>query len=163
MKIEIRPLRTTENDLIYKQLIQLFLEMYTFLNKTGLSQNLAPNGEVLWLNSIKKFLGKLNVVYIAMNDGEVIGFCSGNIRLNPSFLSSQKIGYLSQIYITPSYRNLNLGKALSLEVENWLIKNKVKQIGLEVLIKNEDAMRFWSKMGYTTEYVMMKKFNDEKV
>lgn len=163
MKIEIRPLTTKEDDMIYNQLSQLFREMYTFLKEIGLTQNLAPNGEVIWLNSIKGFLGKLNVVFIAMNGDRIVGFSSGNIRVNPSFLGTQKIGFLSQVYITPLYRNRNLGKLLFLEVENWLIKNKVDQIGLEVLIKNEGAMKFWSKMGYTAEYVKMTKINNEKV
>ena len=163
MKIDIRPLTAKEDDVIYNQLTQLFLEMYTFLKEIGLTQNLAPNGELIWLNSVKKFLDKLNVVYIAMNGNKIIGFSTGNIRLNPSFLGSQKIGYLSHVYITPLYRNMNLGSLLSLEVENWLIKNKVNQIDLEVLIENEGGMKFWSKLGYTAEYVMMTKINDEKV
>jgi len=163
MKIEIRPLTAKEDEMIYNQLSQLFLEMYTFLKELGLTQNLAPNGEVTWLNSIKRFLGKINVVYIAMNGDKIIGFSSGNIRLNPSFLGSQKIGYISHIYITPLYRNINLGNLLFLEVEDWLIENKVNQMELEVLIKNEGAMKFWSKMGYRTEYVKMTKINDEKI
>ncbi len=89
--IEIRPLNVKEDDMIYNQLSQLFLEIYTFLKEIGLTQNLAPNGEVIWLNSIKGFLGKLNVIYIAMNGENIVGFSSGNIRLIPSFLGRMKI------------------------------------------------------------------------
>lgn len=162
MENRIRPLTSDEDEENYKRVALLFSQMYDFMNSLGLDQHLVPNGEELWINTIRKSLGKLNSIYVAIYDYEIVGFAAGNIRLLPNYMGSKKVGYISHVYIDPEYRKKMIGHELVMELEKWFKKKEVAQIVLEVLSKNESAYKFWERSGFVMDNFRMLK-NNEKI
>jgi len=157
--MEIKQLSPDDNQETFDEIARLFKDMYAFMAEKGLHISLATNGENLWLNSIKKTLNKLNVIYYAVIDNQIVGFSAGNIRLMPAFLGSKKIGFISHVYVTPETREKGTGINLASSLEAWFHNQHVDGIELEVLHLNEGAVKFWQKMGYTHDLLKMIKYD----
>jgi len=161
MEIDIRPLSSSEDNNTYNRVAYLFSEMYKYMDSIGLNNKLTNNGEFLWINTIKKSLGKLNMVVIATHEDTIVGFAAGNIRLLPNYLGNKKVGYISHVFVTDNYKKKKIGIRLLAELENYFAEKTVKTIELEVLIENKSACKFWEKMGYISDNLRMKKVNEK--
>lgn len=158
MRTNIRSLTSNEDEEIYQRTAFLFSRMYEFMNDLGLVQQLVPTGEEIWMNTIKKSLGKLNNIVVAIEDDVIIGFAAGNIRLLPNYLGSKKVGYISHVFVDPEFRKKMVGIELVKELESWFNEKNVAQIELEVLSKNKNALDFWERSGYVIDnFRMLKK------
>lgn len=161
MGINIRSLEPTEDEEVFTQIAELFAGMYQYMNNLGLVQQLVPGGHEVWVNAIKKSLGKLNSIYIASKDDKIVGFAAGNLRLLPAYLGSKKVGYISHVYIIPEYRKQLIAKDLVLRLEQWFEEKKVSFVELEVLSENKSAYRFWEKSGFSLDSYKMLKYNEK--
>jgi len=157
MKIEIRPLTSSEDENTLNRVACLFLELYKYMNSLGLIHKLIENGEFLWINTIKKTLGKLNIVVVATYNDSIVGFAAGNIRLLPNYLGSKKVDYISHVFISDGFKNQNIGQKLVEELENCFAEKSVEAIELEVLFENTAGARFWEKLGYISDNIRMIK------
>lgn len=158
MGISVRSLTPNEDEEYYQRTAYLFSRMYEFMNDLGLVQQLVPNGEDIWMNTIRKSLGKLNNITVAIEDGQIIAFAAGNIRLLPNYLGSKKVGYISHVFVDPEFRKRMIGKELVQELETWFEEKNVSHIELEVLSKNKAAFNFWEKFGFEMDnFRMIKK------
>jgi ribosomal protein S18 acetylase RimI-like enzyme len=157
MEIKIRSLSSSEDDDLYDRVAHLFSEMYKYMYTKGLLHTLINNGEFLWINTIKKSLGKLNVIIVATHEQAIVGFAAGNIRILPNYLGNLKVGYISHVFITESYKKKNIGRKLVLELENWFAEKSVNIIELEVLVNNDAARQFWETLGYKPDNLRMVK------
>jgi len=160
MEIKIKALSTDDSTDTFNAVSELFYDMYEFMSKKGLNLKLSENGKYLWIKSIRGLLGKLNMVYMAIINDEIIGFCAGNIRLSPAFLGNKKIGYISHVYVKQKYRKNKVGVILVNHIEQWFKEKKVDFIELEVLNQNASAIKFWSSLNYSIDYIKMIK-NDK--
>lgn len=161
MEIEIKPLSPDDPDRVYKRVGEMFVDLYDIMVKKGLTYYLAENGEKIWLNSIKPSLGKLNIVFLAYDGDKIVGFISGNIKLSPAFLGSEKIGYVSLLYTDSKYRKSKIGQLLFSELENWFWEKEVRRIELEALSGNEAGLNICLKLGYKVDIIRMYKNNDK--
>lgn len=164
MEIQIRELTSKEAEPVYGKVSELFAEMYSFMNEMDLVLTLSPNGEKLWIQSIKASLGKLNKVYVAIIKDEIIGFAAGNIRLAPHYLGGRTLGYISHLYVQKEYRKLHVGHNLGLELISWFEQRNVAHVELEVLAQNAGALAFWNKLGFSIDNIRMhKKLSIERI
>jgi ribosomal protein S18 acetylase RimI-like enzyme len=161
MEINIRSLSSSEDKDTYNRVAHLFSEMYKYMDTIGLNHKLTNNGEFLWINTIKKSIGKLNMVVIATHEETIVGFAAGNIRLLPNYLGNKKVGYISHVFVTDNYKKQKIGNKLLAELVNYFAEKTVKIIELEVLIENNSARKFWEKMGYISDNLRMIKENEK--
>jgi ribosomal protein S18 acetylase RimI-like enzyme len=161
MEIKIRSLSSSEDDALYDRVAYLFSEMYKYMNTKGLVYKLTNNGEFLWINTIKKSLGKLNMITVATHEEAIVGFAAGNIRLLPNYLGNIKVGYISHVFVIDSYKKKNIGRKLVSELENWFADKSVNTIELEVLVNNNSALQFWESLGYKSDNLRMVKENEK--
>jgi ribosomal protein S18 acetylase RimI-like enzyme len=161
MEIKIRSLSSSEDDALYDRVAYLFSEMYKYMNTKGLVYKLTNNGEFLWINTIKKSLGKLNMITVATHEEAIVGFAAGNIRLLPNYLGNKKVGYISHVFVIDSYKKKNIGRKLVSELENWFADKSVNTIELEVLVNNNSALQFWESLGYKSDNLRMVKENEK--
>lgn len=161
MEIKIRSLSSLEDDDLYNRVAYLFSEMYKYMDTKGLVYKLTNNGEFLWINTIKKSLGKLNMIAVATHEETIVGFAAGNIRLLPNYLGNTKVGYISHVFVIDSYKKKNIGRKLVSELENWFADKSVNTIELEVLVNNNSALQFWETLGYKSDNLRMVKENEK--
>lgn len=70
--------------------------------------------------------------------------------------SPSRIGYVSGLYVLPSYRHAGCGQALLEAGNRWFLSEKLELVEIYTALGNSSATSFWKKQGYcVTEQVMM--------
>ena len=131
--------------------------MYKYLDTKGQILPLAEDGADLWINGIKKILGRFGVLIGAFANNELIGFVHGTIKFSPEYLGTLKLGFLTHQFILESERGKGVGENLFRELENLFIMQDVHSIEIQSNFLNEGAKAFYKKMGYETELVQFRK------
>ena len=148
----------TEKDIdLIAQIKKLFAQMYEFFTQKGLTISLVKNGEEIWMDSILPTLNRLNILFVAVEHDEVIGFIYGYFSFTREHTGSLKVGVISETYVKPGSRKKGNGKLLVATIENWFISKDVHSIELQVICNNESALSFWGKSGYTRESIRFRK------
>ncbi len=148
----------TEKDTgLISQVKKLFVEMYDYYSQKGLTISLIKNGEELWMNSILPTLNRMNVLFVAVEEEEVVGFIYGYFSFTKDYMGSLKTGVIAETYVKQEIRKKGIGNFLVQAIENWFISKEVHSIELQVIFKNENAISFWEKHGYNKESFQFRK------
>lgn len=101
------------------------------------------------ISSAKAFLQlrlalKESVVFVAMEDGRVIGFT----QLYPTFSSValQRAFILNDIYVTEDARGLGVGKALMEQVFKYCEQQDARYVTLQTAADNVNARKLYEKL-----------------
>lgn len=87
-------------------------------------------------------------VLVAENDAQsLIAFIMGMILARPPLGLSGRFGFIAGLYVQDVWRRQGVGKALFLEMEQWLHMRKVTGLQLYVFPENRTGMAFWQAMG----------------
>ncbi|MDF2153012.1 GNAT family N-acetyltransferase [Vibrio sp. CAU 1672] len=100
--------------------------------------------------------------FIACSQRQVVGFVSGTTReISAIFAPHRKIGYINELVVTESHRNLGIGLSLMDKIESDLCSQGIEEIGLNVAAFNHEVEDFYHKMGYRVmNKSMTKRFGD---
>jgi ribosomal protein S18 acetylase RimI-like enzyme len=98
------------------------------------------------------------LIYIAKDNEQIIGIAVGIVRRCFLGISKiKKVGYLSEAYVSPAYRNMGIIKKMEGLLLDFFKKKGVSYVELSVLSKNEEAKKTWSALGYETYNEHMRK------
>ena len=122
---------------------------------------LIEDGPEIWLQGVRKGLGRFGVIFLASMDGKNIGFAHGGLRLMSDFYGSHKVGYISHIFVNEVARKKGVGVDLVRKLEQWFAEKGVHSVELEVLIRNKAGMAFWEKLGYPVELFQCRKMGNK--
>jgi ribosomal protein S18 acetylase RimI-like enzyme len=93
-----------------------------------------------------------NLVKIASADGKMVGYCISVKRLHNYdgvvMDITWKTAYIWDIYVVKEYRNRGVGTALLENTMAYLKSIGVEKVGLLVNYCNENAKRFFEKLGF---------------
>jgi ribosomal protein S18 acetylase RimI-like enzyme len=148
---------TDKGDPLIEKTNLLFEEMYAFMQDHGLMLGLARDGARKWVEGIRQGLGRFGILFICLQQEEVIGFAHGALRLTPDYLGSKKVGVITHVYVREDIRKQGAGKALVKELEQWFDEKEVSSVELQVLTHNESAILFWESAGYQRELLQYRK------
>lgn len=140
---------------------QMFFDMYDHIRDKGLMTPLIEGGEKIWMNSVKKSLGRFGCLIIASDGEKVIGFVHGLIRFLPDFLGGEKVGFVTHQHIEPDYRGHGLGKRLMEALEQWYHSKGIRQVELQANYYNEYSRKYLESSGYKYEIVQFRKFLED--
>lgn len=135
MKPEIKQL--TQLDDIYKVILSFNEDIVPSMSERGLD-----------LKDYAQKLCDYAIVYTLWQDDQVCGFVTfyANDRLNET-------AYLAQIAVKPKFYNQGMGhKLLNLAMETATEKG-MKEMKLEVYNRNQAAISFYEKQGFTISRV----------
>ncbi|HNZ43408.1 MAG TPA: GNAT family N-acetyltransferase [Bacteroidales bacterium] len=150
----------TEKDLdIIARVKELFTAMYHEYAGMGLSITLPGNSAALWMNSVLPALNRMNMLYVALVEGEVAGFIFGYFNFTRDYLGATKTGVISETYVVPHLRSKGVGRILLGAMEKWFIEKGIATVELQTLYRNEKAVAFWEKAGYTKESIHFRKLS----
>lgn len=96
-------------------------------------------------------------VLVAEEAGEVIGYSRVGIIKAPDYAVPKSIGFVYDVLVAKPYRRQGVGEQLFKEALNWLKKNKVRQIELNVDARNNAGINFWKKFGFFEYKLRMRK------
>jgi aminoglycoside 6'-N-acetyltransferase I len=114
---------------------------------------LAPTGE----QSVRAHLAELlrddnERVFVAEENGALIGFINGAVRENPPVFAERYIGYLADAIMTARSRRRGVGEQLVGTLYTWFRDRGVRIIHLSAATGNPISQAFWRKMGFV-EYM----------
>jgi GNAT superfamily N-acetyltransferase len=78
----------------------------------------------------------------------VIGFISGELREGSPAFSPKTWVSVDDIFVTPEYRSLGVGKALFESARSWAKERGASGISLQVAVANERGRRFYQNLGF---------------
>lgn len=150
--MEIRKALRTDID----SLIQLNSQIgqYHFENSPNVFSEPGNNDKDFLLSNIDNDMKKFLVAQIG---NRVIGFITAYISQNTDvpFLVTTPICHVGTIVVDASKQGSGAGKMLMKAIRDWAISQNASEIRLEVMEFNENAQRFYQKLGYETQSRIM--------
>jgi ribosomal protein S18 acetylase RimI-like enzyme len=102
---------------------------------------------------MRRFLADLpatshSCFFIAEADEELIGFLSGELREGSPTFKPKTWAAIEDIYVTPLYRSLGVGRALFTEYQKWARNKGADGVSLQVAAANVRARKFYEGLGF---------------
>ncbi|GAA4429947.1 hypothetical protein GCM10023188_16000 [Pontibacter saemangeumensis] len=113
--------------------------------------------QVLRKELLQRLKDKDTKVFGYVQQDEWQGLVMANLKqAAPGFLFSKK-GYIAETFIKAPCRGKGIGNELVEAAKNWLTDKGADHIELQVSVKNNTAIRFWEKQGFTptTQHMML--------
>ena len=157
---EIRPVENLDD--VKLELLDLFKQLYLYLDSKNKRFPLVKNGEMYWFDTISKTNGKYSRLVGAFNSNKaLIGFANGFIRYLPNYLGGLKIGHITPIFGLDTLSGKQVGSRLLTNLEIWFGSQGAKNIEAQVYDANATGLSFWKASGYRTLYIDMIKGSDQ--
>ena len=102
---------------------------------------------------MRRFLADLSssshsCLFVAENEGGVVGFLSGEIREGSPAFSPKTWAAVEDIYVTHEHRSQGLGRALVDACAEWARDRGADGVSLQVAAGNERARKFYDTLGF---------------
>ena len=157
---EIRPVANLDD--VKLELLDLFKQLYLYLDSKNKRFPLVKNGEMYWFDTISKTNGKYSRLVGAFNSNKaLIGFANGFIRYLPNYLGGLKIGHITHIFVLDTFSRKQVGSRLLTNLEIWFGSQGAKNIEAQVYDAIATGLNFWKASGYRTLYIDMIKGSDQ--
>lgn len=75
----------------------------------------------------------------------------------PAMFKPYRVGFISDCYVEPAYRQQGLGSLLLAKGLAWLSAQNVAHIELEAYVGNAGAVKFWQSHGFETIKLKMRR------
>ncbi|WP_088891783.1 GNAT family N-acetyltransferase [Leptolyngbya ohadii] len=72
-------------------------------------------------------------------------------------IQGDRYPYIFLLYVHPDHRHQGIGTALMQKVEDWAKERGDRQVGLQVFVQNQAALRLYEKLGYQPQSIFMVK------
>ena len=156
MAVTIR--RAQQSDL--EQLLALWQELAELHADLLPEFALAPAQE----QSVRAHLAELlrddnERIFVAEENGALIGYINGAVRENPPVFTERHIGYIADAIVTARSRRRGVGEQLVQTMDAWFRERGVRIIHLGAATGNPIAQQFWRKMGFAEYMTQMRKQN----
>lgn len=98
---------------------------------------------------IGSLLGKENyLVAVAEEEGKLAGYVVAHVSQTPEVFVLRRRMYVQDMVVDPEYRRQGVARKLMDLVLDFAKNRQVEKIDLLVAVQNEDANKFWQKMGF---------------
>lgn len=88
-------------------------------------------------------------VFKAVADGKIVGYLVLYVwDQDEKYFVYPEIGYIGSVGVDEKYRRQGIGAQLMHFAENWCKSHNIGEIELDVFAFNEDAARFYERLGY---------------
>jgi len=139
------------------QVAALYRDFNLLHAEMGMSIHLVEGGERLWVDSMRKLLGRYAQIIVAEHEKKIVGYSAGVLRVLPPYYGSIVIGYWDSVYIEKEYRRMGLGDGMmGMLLDWWRGKGAVLAEG-ERLSVNEKVKGNYQRSGFHEEIVKYRK------
>jgi GNAT superfamily N-acetyltransferase len=157
--VKIRTIRKNDE----KQLLELvtnFLKKYQrskIVSKKLLSMIKYKDYDEHLREDVKKYM-KLNpkkaAVFVADNNGKLIGYIYGRILNKPKMVLS-RIGIIEDWFVEDKYRGKGVGEMLWKKLISWFKEKRCNRLELDVFTTNKHAINIYHRLGFIDKLIVM--------
>ena len=151
----------TEAD--FPKMMQYYSQLNQHFHRFGYRLPVPENIGEAWLDTFKRTLGKFSIAFVAEYQGKVVGFLLARIKRLPPYMGGLLVGELSDEWIEPEVRRLGAGAHMCHMALDWLRKQKVHSVEIQVLNGNEASWNMLSAMGFKQEFRVGRMYWDEYI
>lgn len=87
-------------------------------------------------------------IFVAENDGELVGFVEASLRKYADGCESSPVGYLEGWYVRPEYRKHGVGRKLVEAVEDWAREMGCTEMASDTELHNLLSQQAHAKLGF---------------
>jgi aminoglycoside 6'-N-acetyltransferase I len=87
-------------------------------------------------------------IFVAENDGELVGFAEAALRKYADGCESSPVGYLEGWYVRPEYRKHGVGRQLVEAVEDWAKEKGCTELASDTELHNLLSQQAHAKLGF---------------
>jgi GNAT superfamily N-acetyltransferase len=110
------------------------------------------------------FVNESSRIFIAEIKGNIVGFAHGDVSHRTDYLP-KNVGSISTVYVDSNFRRKGVGALLIRHLCEFFDSEGVEDVTLRYIIGNEEAERFWGKLGFkpviTTAKIDLKNLERE--
>lgn len=150
-----------------QELIALFFEFGTYikyLDKNYLDLLIVREdyGQVFYKKMINDVKNKDGKLYIAEDNGKIIGFIAGVIlevgnQEDESDCKPHRMGRIIDLYLSEKYRGKGYGSKLIEKMESYFKEKNCYKVNIEVFGPNVKAYKFYKKHGFSERNIDLVK------
>lgn len=155
MNVTIQKAKQEDWEIVQQLNFQVFEHDAEFDDDLDLGRPFSPEGILYYKNLTNGTNGTCFIAYVS---GNPVGYCA---------LSVKDFGYRKSKYVEvenigvdPSYRSKGIGQQLLQEAEAWAKKENATRLFVSAYWKNQGALRFYKKNGFTEIGVELDKILD---
>lgn len=87
--------------------------------------------------------------FICEIDGAIAGFITTSYRVTQEAMIYNRRGYIAETIVSKKHRGQGIGKLLFEKAQQWFEEEGADHIELQVSLKNDQALNFWEKQGFS--------------
>jgi ribosomal protein S18 acetylase RimI-like enzyme len=106
---------------------------------------------------LERCAGTAGRIFVAEEDGVVVGFVGVLARVVPEPDEAQAYAYVSDLVVLPAYRRRGIGRALLERAEAYARREGAGTLRVGVLAKNEAAGRLYRSKGFSDYTIHLNK------
>lgn len=116
-----------------------------------------PNSE----NLVRRFFSsnirsKQGLILLAQADKKPIGYCLAYVKANIPIYSTQKLGYISDIFVKKEYRRQGVATKLKNYAQAWFKKIGLDFMSIAYYTVNKTARKTYTSWGFTNLHAEMR-------
>jgi ribosomal protein S18 acetylase RimI-like enzyme len=139
--MDIRALKQPDVDLLAP-----LVDQFVSANRT---LTYRPDYRIAFCDAARKNLKDINaVIFVAEEEGEIVGLITGRISDNGGIILPEKIGYISITVVLSKYRRKGIAKRLWERLNEWFLSKGIEEVQLYVVPDNDEARGFWQDCGF---------------
>ncbi len=96
------------------------------------------------------------LVLVAEDAGVIIGYAQVSVEPAPVYAAAKKMGVIYDVFVLPAHRRKKIARQLVDRALEWFEKKHVRHIELNVDVRNDEAMAFWSALGFSAFKLRMR-------
>ncbi len=139
------------------EISKLNLELFKFQHRFDPTANLewarSREGQKYFKARIQRADGFVEVAENA--EKKIVGYIMGVILKRPLWRIDAQYAELESVFVKSEYQGAGLGAKLTSDFINWCQENKVNYVSLLVDPKNETAVKFYKKIGFSDYDLVM--------
>ena len=138
------------------ELVNQFFRQVNNMQLDGIFK-IRPRAAAKMTDIYLKLVGAGNVVFIGMDvDDELTALLIARVEDKP-FLEEERVLFIDLAVTKKGKMKKGYMKQLVRYTENWAKERNIQSIELRAITENDEAVKFWKKMGYTDFYIRFRK------
>ena len=147
-EVALRPAEAAD----FPRLIEMYERLNDYYYQVGYRLPRPEDVGQAWVESFQRTLGRFSNVFVAVAGDSLAGMILCRVKRLPQHMGGMMVGEISDIWVEPAFRRERLGEHLVEYGLDWLRRQGVHSVEIQVLSGNESAWRFFEGLGFELEY-----------